>query len=123
MTELSDEQQLVVRKHALPVVIMGLEKRTVGSMGTLMTTEDALSSVREVGKESSPGCAASSSGSNAGAQRIQARQRGARAEVLGWRRCVIILVLGDDRYYTGKVVSVCWSCRADSKALHPWSKV
>ena len=44
---------------------MGLEKRTVGSMGTSMTTEDALSSVREVGKESSPGCAASSSGSNA----------------------------------------------------------
>ena len=44
---------------------MELEKRTVGSMGTSMTTEDALSSVREVGKESSPGCAASSSGSNA----------------------------------------------------------
>ena len=65
MTELSDEQQLVVRKHALPVVIMGLEKRTVGSMGTLMTTEDALSSVSKVGKESSPGCAASSSGPNA----------------------------------------------------------
>ena len=44
---------------------MGLEKRTVGSMGTSMTTEGALSSVREVGKESSPGCAASSSGTNA----------------------------------------------------------
>jgi len=54
MTELSDEQQLVVRKHALPVVIMGLEKRTVGSMGTLMTTEDALSSVRG-GKGIQPG--------------------------------------------------------------------
>ena len=44
---------------------MELEKRTMGSMGTSMTTEGALSSVREVGKESSPGCAASSSGTNA----------------------------------------------------------
>ena len=39
----------------LQTVIMGLEKRTVGSNGTSMTTEDALFSVREVGKESSPG--------------------------------------------------------------------
>ena len=37
---------------------MELEERTVGSMGTSMTTEGALLSVREVGKESSPGCAA-----------------------------------------------------------------
>ena len=33
----------------LSIVIMGLEKRTVGSMGTSMTTEGALSSGREVG--------------------------------------------------------------------------
>ena len=44
---------------------MELEKRTVGSMGTSMTTEEALPSVREVGKEYGPGCAASSSGTNA----------------------------------------------------------
>ena len=38
---------------------MGLEKRTVGSMGILSrTVEVALASTREVGKESSPGCAA-----------------------------------------------------------------
>ena len=37
---------------------MGLEKRTVGSMGISRTVEVALTSTREVGKEFSPGCAA-----------------------------------------------------------------
>jgi len=44
---------------------MELEKKTVRVMGTLMTTEGVLSSVQEVEKESSPGCATSSSGTNA----------------------------------------------------------
>ena len=51
------------------LMIMGLEKRTMGSVDASRTTEIALVSVREVGKESSPGCATRD---ECGARRIQA---------------------------------------------------